>query len=122
VASSVRISGTDQAYERARTIPSARAVAEINVQRSDVELFMSTFHVTVRDDNSSTEHDVTVSASDYERLGAKYRTPELFVRACFEFLLEREPKESILPRFDVSTISKYFPEFETTIQGFDPWA
>ena len=97
-------------------------MAEINVQRSDVELFMSTFHVTVRDGDSSTEHDVTLSASDYERLGARFRTPEEFVRGCFEFLLEREPKESILPRFDVSVISKYFSEFETTIQGFDPWA
>ena len=97
-------------------------MAEINVQRSDVELFMSTFHVTVSDGDSSTEHDVTLSASDYERLGAKFRTPEEFVRGCFEFLLEREPKESILPRFDVSVISKHFPEFETTIQGFDPWA
>jgi hypothetical protein len=97
-------------------------VAEITVKRNDVELFMSTFHVTVRDDESTSEHDVTVSASDYERLGAKYRTPEEFVRACFEFLLEREPKESILPRFDISVISKYFPDFETSILGFDPWA
>jgi hypothetical protein len=96
-------------------------VAEINVQRRDVERFMSTFHVTVADDDSSTEHEVTVSASDYERLGTKYRTPEEFVRGCFEFLLEREPKESILPRFDVSVISTYFPEFETRIQGLDTW-
>jgi hypothetical protein len=27
-------------------------------------------------------------------------------------LLEREPKESILRRFDVKAISRYFPEFE----------
>jgi hypothetical protein len=27
-------------------------------------------------------------------------------------LLEREPKESILRRFDVMAISRYFPEFE----------
>jgi hypothetical protein len=96
-------------------------VAEIIVERSDVERFMSTFHVQVREDDSSTEHDVTLSASDFERLGAKHRTPEEFVRACFEFLLEREPKESILPRFDVSVISTYFPEFETKIQGLDGW-
>jgi hypothetical protein len=30
----------------------------------------------------------------------------------FQFLLEREPKESILRRFDVTVISRYFPEFE----------
>jgi len=30
----------------------------------------------------------------------------------FRFLLDREPKESILGRFDVTAISRYFPEFE----------
>jgi hypothetical protein len=96
-------------------------VADIIVQRTDVERFLSSFRVTVREDDSSSEHDVTLSATDYERLGAKHRTPEDFVRACFEFLLEREPKESILARFDVSVISTYFPEFETKIQGLDNW-
>ena len=31
------------------------------------------------------------------------------------FLLEREPKESILRSFDVSQIATYFPEFEAEI-------
>jgi len=30
----------------------------------------------------------------------------------FRFLLEREPKGSILGRFDATAISRYFPEFE----------
>ena len=90
------------------------------MQSSDRRPDMFTFHVGIRDDDSSTEHDVTLSTSDYDRLGTKYGTPEDFVRACFEFLLAREPKGSILPRFDVSVISRYFPEFESTIQGFDP--
>lgn len=96
-------------------------MADIIVQRTDVERFMSSFHVTVHDDDSSSEHDVTLSAADFERLGSKHRSPEEFVRACFDFLLEREPKESILPRFDVSVISTYFPEFESKIQGLDSW-
>jgi hypothetical protein len=29
----------------------------------------------------------------------------------FQFLLDREPKVSILRRFDVTGISRYFPEF-----------
>lgn len=92
-------------------------MAEITVTRSDVERFLSRFRVNVREGDSSTEHDVTMSASDFERLGSHYRTPEDFVRACFEFMLEREPKESILPTFDVSVIGSYFPEFEPQIQG-----
>ena len=39
----------------------------------------------------------------------------IFVERCFAFLLEREPKESILRRFDVSVIARYFPEFERVI-------
>ena len=31
-------------------------------------------------------------------------------------LLEREPKESILGRFDVSVIGRYFPDFESAIR------
>lgn len=92
-------------------------MAEIIVRRKDVERFLSRFHVDVREGDSSTEHDVTMSASDFERLGSNYRAPEEFVRACFEFMLEREPKESILPTFDISVIGSYFPEFEPNIQG-----
>lgn len=72
--------------------------------------------MTVTGGGGSTEHDVTLSSADLERLGASHRSPEDFIRACFEFLLEREAKESILPSFDVSVIGRYFPEFERVIQ------
>ena len=72
------------------------------------------FSVRVQDGGSSTEHDVTVSARDLERLAAG-GTPDAFVRECFDFLLAREPKESILRSFDVSVIGRYFPEFEREI-------
>jgi hypothetical protein len=75
------------------------------------------FDVTVREGDSSTEHAVTLSAGDLERLGSG-RTPEAFVRDCLAFLLEREPKESILRSFDVSAIGRYFPDFERRIVGF----
>lgn len=74
------------------------------------------FEVTVREDGSETRHHVTLSQDDWERLGTGYPSPEEFVRACFEFLLAREPKESILSRFDVSVISRYFPEFTDEIR------
>ena len=93
-------------------------MAEIRVTRSaDVEHLLSRFKVTVDEGGTSTHHSVTISSSDHERLGANHPTPEAFIRACFEFLLEREPKESILPAFDVSEIAGYFPEFERRIQG-----
>ncbi len=86
-------------------------MSEISVVRADI----GRFHVTVEERGSSTEHEVTASAEDLERLGAAFATPEDFVRACFAFLLEREPKESILRSFDVTVIGRYFPEFEATI-------
>ena len=74
------------------------------------------FDVAVRDGDATTEHHVTVSEADLERLGAG-RSPEAFVRDCFAFLLEREPKESILRSFDVSVVSQYFPEYEHEIRS-----
>jgi hypothetical protein len=40
------------------------------------------------------------------------QTPERCIEAAFQFLLDREPHESILRRFDITVISHYFPEFE----------
>ena len=75
-----------------------------------------TFRVRVIDAGSETTHEVTISANDYAKLTAGKIEPEELVRKSFEFLLEREPKESILSRFDLSVISRYFPEFEREIK------
>jgi hypothetical protein len=96
-------------------------VAEIEVRRASGEDLVPRFRVTVNDEDGATVHEVTVSLADFERLGRNFRALDEFVRACFQFLLEREPKESILPSFDVSTISSYFPEFEETISRASPY-
>ena len=88
---------------------------EIQVRRTDVEQFLSRFEVRITDDAGTSEHVVTLSGTDFERLGQAYRSSEDFVRACFVFLLEREPKEQILGSFDVSQIGTYFSEFEREI-------
>jgi formate dehydrogenase assembly factor FdhD len=74
------------------------------------------FRVQVDEGGSSSEHQVTASQEDLERLASGYASAEEFIRACFEFLLAREPKEQILPRFDISVISRYFPAFEERIR------
>jgi hypothetical protein len=73
------------------------------------------FEVTVREGATETSHDVTVGRADWQRLSREGESPDEFVRRCFEFLLRREPKESILESFDVSVVSGYFPEFEEEI-------
>ena len=73
--------------------------------------------VTVRGGGASTRHEVTLRRADLERLGGPGEDPASFLRRCFEFLLAREPRESILSRFDVAVIARYFPEFEREIAG-----
>jgi hypothetical protein len=83
----------------------------IHVQRT-AERASPTFEVIVREGSSETHHHVTMSQEMCERLTAGKHTPERCLEAAFRFLLDREPKESILRRFDVTAISRYFPEFE----------
>jgi hypothetical protein len=70
--------------------------------------------VRVGGGGTETVHSVVLQAELLARLSPRER-PHDFVKRCFEFLLEREPKESILRRFDVAAIGGYFPEFEGKI-------
>jgi hypothetical protein len=83
-------------------------VADIDVARAEDG---SSFRVRVADRGTTTEHEVTLGEVG-SRLAEGYPSEEVFVEACFEFLLAREPKEQILREFEVGAISRYFPEFE----------
>ena len=52
------------------------------------------------------------------RAARRARGGAALVEAAFAFLLDREPKESILARFDLSVISRYFPEFERELPRY----
>jgi hypothetical protein len=73
------------------------------------------YRVRVVEGASETSHRVTLKAEDCRRLAGEKAVPEELVRRSFEFLLEREPKESILARFDLPVIARYFPEYESEI-------
>ena len=73
------------------------------------------FQVKVRDEKGQSEHRVRMS-HDYHQKLANGKTPEEFIKTCFEFLLSKEPKESILSEFDVPKISTFFSEFEDEIK------
>jgi hypothetical protein len=72
------------------------------------------FDVVVAGETSSSTHSVTIATDAVDRL-APGSTPEALVEASFRFLLEREPKESILAAFDLDVIARYFPEFPDRI-------
>jgi hypothetical protein len=76
-----------------------------------------TFDVTLREGASVSRHRVTLARRDFIRLGGDATAQEL-IDAVLRFLLDREPKESILDRFDVSVVSRYFPDFETRLADY----
>ncbi len=94
-------------------------MADIEVQEVGDEEERFQFVVTVAEAGDTSTHHVTLSKADYERWGTNSADAAGFIRRCFEFLLEREPKESILSRFDVSDIRSYFPEFDREIQRLE---
>jgi len=75
------------------------------------------FDVRLRAGENETRHRVTVAQNDFERLSGGANA-ERFIDAAFRFLLDREAKESILARFDVSVIAQYFPEFERKLPEY----
>ena len=91
-------------------------MAEIEVQRTN-QGEPYEFQVTVKEGGTETSHRVTLRKADYERLSGDQASPEALVRESFHFLLEREPKESILRSFDLTVISRYFPAYERQIAG-----
>ncbi len=72
--------------------------------------------VVVKENESKTTHSVSIKKEDYEKLTNNKVSVEVLVEKSFEFLLEREPKESILESFDLMLISRYFPEYEEIIK------
>ena len=76
-----------------------------------------TFDVLVREDDEETRHRVTLAAAYLARL-APGRPPERCIEAAFRFLLDREPAQAILRRFDLDIIQQYFPDFENELPGY----
>lgn len=81
-------------------------MARITVTRGGGERY----RVDVDEGGSRTEHDVEAPAAEVERYGGG-APAEALIEASFAFLLEREPKESILRSFRLSVIERYFPEY-----------
>ncbi len=86
--------------------------AQIRVERVHGE----TYQVVVTEGGKRTTHTVEVDPTYHRDLTGGDVMPDVLIRASFEFLLEREPKESILPSFNLTVIRRYFPEYENEIR------
>ena len=74
------------------------------------------FLVIIDEGNSKTEHNVELDDEYYRKLTNGKITEEELIKKSFEFLLKRESKESILSRFNLKIIKRYFPEYEEKIE------
>jgi hypothetical protein len=77
-----------------------------------------TFDVVVRDARSESWHRVAIEADDAARWAKLGAGPSHCVEAAMRFLLDREPKESILGAFDMGVIRRYFPDFDDAFPGY----
>ena len=86
-------------------------MAEIKVTPINQNLF----RVEVKEKDSTTVHEVTASPADLQRYGGE-ASAERLMTLSFKFLLEREPKESILRSFELPVIERYFPDYPKEIR------
>jgi hypothetical protein len=76
----------------------------------------STNFEVIVEGHMTTTHRVTLTHLYYQKLTNNQVTPEMLVETSFKFLLDRESNTSILSRFDLPIIERYFPEYEETIK------
>jgi hypothetical protein len=76
------------------------------------------FAVRVRNGKSETSYVVSVPSGLEVDLGLEETSAEALVRASFAFLLDREPASSILPKFSLDVIARYFPEYRREIHKY----
>ncbi len=65
--------------------------------------------------NDGDEHEVTVDRATLDDL-APGATPESLVEESFRFLLEREPPDAILRRFELPIIGRYLADYPDEIR------
>ena len=69
-----------------------------------------TYSITVTG-SSNTTHTVTISDQVHTKLTGGKISKEILLEKSFEFLLQREPNNSILSQFRIEVISQYFPDY-----------
>jgi len=71
------------------------------------------FQVELIDDAGDLhDYDVTLSWRDYDHWCRGQVQPSRVIEAAFEFLLEREPPDAIMRKFDCAVIRRYFSDVD----------
>ena len=81
------------------------------------ELSDKKFEVIINADQE-TIHKVFISNQTYLDLTSKKIFKKELIKFSFDFLLEREPNTAILSSFELTEISKYFPEYLKKVKDY----
>ena len=81
------------------------------------ELSKDKFEITVNAD-LIIKHVVSVTDQMLLNLTKNKISKEELLNFSFNFPLEREPNTSILSKFDIILISKYFPEYISKVENY----
>ena len=73
------------------------------------------YEVTVQS-NTITTHIVSLSDEVHKNLTNNKVTKEELLDFSFKFLLDREPNTSIMSSFELTVISRYFSEYEKSVE------
>ena len=73
------------------------------------------YEVTVQS-NTVTTHTVSLSDEVHKNLTNSKVTKEELLDFSFKFLLDREPNTSIMSSFELTVISRYFSEYEKSVE------
>ena len=73
------------------------------------------YEVTVQS-NTITTHIVSLSDEVHKNLTNNKVTKEELLDFSFKFLLDREPNTSIMSSFELTVISRYFSEYENSVE------
>jgi len=77
----------------------------------------NTFKVIINE-KTVTDHIVIVSDLYYQKLTNKKVTKTELLDFTFRFLLQKESNTSILKKFDLTVVSKYFPDYVSVTQNW----
>ncbi len=92
-------------------------MADIEIALISKDTQESTYRVRIAEHGMVSVHEVRLPVPDFDVLSGGIMSEEQLLHASFDFLLEREPKESILREFHIMTIARYYPEYPDAMKG-----
>lgn len=75
-----------------------------------------TFLVELGHGDNLIEYYVDLDRDYWTQLTSGRLEPARLIEATFKFLLEKEPKEMIMKKFNLNNVTKFFPQYEYEIK------